>query len=159
MADQEEPASWQLLEFLKRRVQLIQGAGFRTQIGAGVIILDDTEVPDDPTVAATIIEAGDASATGGSGVHVKSDVDVTIEYSIPRGQGTKNPKLQAHRARADLMKVLIVKSRDLPQFISTLSIVSASLGSTADQETGVSYVIAQVTVRAGLVDITPPANS
>jgi hypothetical protein len=145
--------------FIKERVQLIQGDGFRTSLGAGLIILDDSEVPEDPELPATIIEAGDANATSSSGVHVRSEIDVTVEYSIPRGQGTPNPKLQAHRARADLMKVLLVKDKILPRFVTGLSIVSASLGSSADQTQGVSYVIAQVTVRAGLVDITPPANS
>lgn len=159
MADAAEPSSWQLLEFLKARVQLILCAsGFRTDIGAGLIVLDDSEIPEDPLLPAVTIEAGDATTSSSATQHANSELDVVIEYSLPRVVGD-NPKLMAHRARADLMRVLLVNRKSLPPQITQLQITSASLGSTAEQDLGVSYVIAQVTVRASLVDISPPAQS
>lgn len=155
-----EPASWSLLEYLRARVQLIRTEdGFHTDLGAGAIVLDDDELPDDATTPMTAIEAASADPEITGRRFAKSTVEVTVEFSVPRGAGAENPKLLVHRARTDLIRALLVDPKTLPRGIASLEITGATLGSTSDQVAGVSYAIAQVSVRAGLIETDSSANS
>jgi hypothetical protein len=116
-----EPASWELLEYVKSLVIGITIAGgYRTDIGAGMIIMDDSDAPEDYDGIATVIDASVTSGVSGGTAHLNSTVDLSIEYSIPLGiAGVDNPKLEVHRARHDLIRALLVKGRDLPRFITS----------------------------------------
>ena len=152
-----EPASWELLAFLKSRVETIRtSAGYRTDLGAGAIVLDDSEEPADAGTPLTVIEASAADSFSGGSTHLNSDVDITIEFSVPRGEATQNPKLQVHRARSDLVRALLVPAGQVPRFIRRLEVTGATFGGFVDENSGVSFSVAQVTARAGLTELHSP---
>ena len=152
-----EPASWQLVEYIRDVLRGITIAnGYRTDLGAGAIVVDDDEAPDDRDAAATVVEVTTVPVSGSSRSHVNSDADITVEFGIPRNGATTNPKLLAHRARADIVQALMVDERSLPQFIRSLGLVDAELYQASDHS-GAAYVIAQVTARAGLTETKSPA--
>ena len=160
MVDQVEPASWQLVEFIAARVRLIsRAAGYRTDIGLGPVVLDDLDIPEEYDGPGTVIEVSDVDPAGQGAALVNSDAVVTIEVSVPRGVGAaeRNPKLMIHRARRDLIEVLTFHQKELPRFVRTFAITGATLGSAGDEDGFLA--IAQVTARAGLTEITSPANN
>ncbi len=160
MADVAEPASWQLVEFVAERVRLIRREnGYRTDIGLGLVILDDSDVPEEHDGAGTIIEVSDVPSSGRGSALLNSDATVIIVVSVPRGAGAaeRNPKLMVHRARRDLIKALTFHDNLLPQCVRNFEITDATLGSASDDDGFLA--IAQVTARAGLTEITLPANN
>ncbi|GAB3305643.1 hypothetical protein [Luteimonas notoginsengisoli] len=152
-----EPASWLVLEYIRDVLRAITVAnGYRTDLGDGAFILDDSDVPDDIDAPATVIEATTVPVSTSSRAHINSDASITVEFAVPRGDGSTNPKLLAHRARADIVKALMVDTRTLPPFIRTLELVDAQLFG-ADDASGASFHIAQVSARAGLTELKSPA--
>lgn len=159
MADVTEPASWQLVEFVAGRVRGISStAGYYTDLGAGLIITDDSDVDDGGDSAATIIAVDRITPAIKGGRHVSSTAELVIEFSVPRGDGLTNPHKLVHRARNDLVRALTFKDRDLPRFISAFEITDTQLADVAD-DAGSTSVIAQVTARAGLVELATPAQT
>ncbi|MGE8210949.1 MAG: hypothetical protein ACN6RH_15755 [Stenotrophomonas rhizophila] len=149
----EDPVSWQLVEFLASRVRLITKAtGYRTDIGLGVVVIDDADVPPGYEGASTVIEVDRISATSSGRAQVSSDVGIVIEFSVPRGGDQENPRRLVHLARADLRKALVFEPRDLPMGITTFEVSEANLATVGD-DAGHSSVVAQITARAGLTEI------
>lgn len=155
----DEPASWQLLEFLAGRVRLIRaGSGFFTDIGSGLILLDDEDAPPDLAVAATAIVVDRISNASGGRAQANSDVGLTIEFSVPRGQDEGRPNRLVHRARHDLMRVLTFDSRSMPLGLTKFEVIDSQLTSVTD-DAGHSSVVAQITARAGLTESFQPVSN
>jgi len=154
----KEPVSWQLVEFLAERVRLITSeSGFFTNIGRGLILLDDEDAPEDMKVAATAIVVERISFTSGGRVQANSDVGVTIEFSVPRGQDEDRPNRLVHRARHDLIRVLTFDPRALPLGLTKFEVVDSQLAEVTDG--GHSSVVAQITARAGLTESFQPVSN
>lgn len=156
MAERPEPLSWQLVEFLRERVRLIlTGAGFLTDIGAGLIVIDDSELDEDQSGPATVISVQQLSRIGGGSAQVTSDASVTIEFEVPRESGEVNPRLLVHRARYDLIRVLTFNAKLLPKGITTFELLQSQMA-TLEDDAGHSAVVAQITARAGLTETFEP---
>ncbi|WP_416057742.1 hypothetical protein [Stenotrophomonas maltophilia] len=156
MVDVSEPLSWQLVEFLRGRVEMIRvSAGFRTDIGAGLIVVDDTEVDDDTESPATVISVRQLSRSGSGKALVSSDAAITIEFEVPRASNFANPRLLVHRARHDLIRVLTFNDKILPNGITTFELLDTQMASLED-DAGHSAVVAQITARAGLTETFEP---
>ncbi len=150
--EMEDPVSWQLVEFLASRVRLITKAtGYRTDLGLGVVVIDDADVPPDHEGAVTVIEVDRISATSAGRAQASSDVGIVIEFSVPRGGDETNPRRLVHLARADLRKALVFEARELPKGITTFEVSEANLATVSD-DVGHTSVVAQITARAGLTE-------
>lgn len=156
MAERPEPLSWQLVEFLRERVRLIlTDAGFLTDIGAGLIVIDDSELDEDQSGPATVISVQQLSRIGGGSAQVTSDASVTIEFEVPRESGEVNPRLLVHRARYDLIRVLTFNDKLLPKGITKFELLQSQMA-TLEDDAGHSAVVAQITARAGLTETFEP---
>ncbi|HHA2757995.1 TPA: hypothetical protein ACOEQX_001233 [Stenotrophomonas maltophilia] len=156
VAERPEPLSWQLVEFLRERVRLIlTSAGFLTDIGAGLIVIDDSELDEDQSGPATVISVQQLSRIGGGSAQVTSDASVTIEFEVPRESGEVNPRLLVHRARYDLIRVLTFNDKLLPKGITTFELLQSQMA-TLEDDAGHSAVVAQITARAGLTETFEP---
>ncbi|HDS1089592.1 TPA: hypothetical protein QDZ57_002748 [Stenotrophomonas maltophilia] len=156
MVDQAEPLSWQLVEFLRGRVELIQkSAGFCTDIGTGQIVVDDSEVDEDFEGPATLISVRQLSRSGGGSAQVTSDAAITIEFEVPRTSNLANPRLLVHRARHDLIRALTFSVKTLPKGITSFDLLETQMASLQD-DAGHSAVVAQITARAGLTETFEP---
>lgn len=157
--DPAEPISWALVEFLAERVRLIRtDAGFLTDIGMGLVVVDDSDVPDEFEGPSTVIEVDRITNVSGSRSQASSDVGVVIEFSVPRGDEQENPLKLVHRARKDLMRVLTFDSRDMPKGITKFEVTETNLATVSD-DAGHSSVVAQITARAGLTEIIQPVSN
>lgn len=155
----ETAASWLMLELLQERVQgIARTAGYMTDLGAGPVLIDEGDALDDDT-AGTVIEAGLVTVTSASATAVNFDMDITVEFSVKRdgAAGGVYGKEQMHRCLLDLARALLIKDRELPRFVRTFEQTGAQLADAAD-ERGASYLVAQVTARAGLTQIHQPAT-
>lgn len=149
----EAPASWQLVEFLAGRVRLItQANGYRTDIGLGVVVVDDADMSEDLETPATVIEVDRITGTSAGRSQASSEVGVVIEFSVPRGGDHDNPRRLVHCARADLRKALIFDLRELPKGVTSFEVTEANLATVGD-DAGHSSVVAQITARAGLTEV------
>ncbi|CCP15865.1 hypothetical protein predicted by Glimmer/Critica [Stenotrophomonas maltophilia RA8] len=156
MAERPEPLSWQLVEFLRGRVQMIRASdGFLTDIGAGLIVVDDAELDEDQSGPATLISVQQLSRIGGGSAQVNSDASVTIEFEVPRESGEVNPRLLVHRARYDLIRVLTFNDKLLPKGITTFELLQSQMA-TLEDDAGHYAVVAQITARAGLTETFEP---
>lgn len=156
MVDLAEPLSWQLVEFLRGRVALIRKtAGFRTDIGTGLIVVDDSEVDEDFEGPATLISVRQLSRSGGGSAQVTSDAAITIEFEVPRTSNLANPRLLVHRARHDLIRALTFNVKTLPKGITSFDLLETQMASLED-DAGHSAVVAQITARAGLTETFEP---
>lgn len=156
MAELVEPLSWQLVEFLRDRVRLIRtSAGFRTDIGSGLIVVDDDEVPEDQSEPATVISVQQLSRSGGGSAQASSDAAITIEFEVPRGSGRENPRLLVHRARHDLIRALTLNAKMLPRGVTAFELLTTQMA-TLEDDAGHSAVVAQITARAGLTETFEP---
>ncbi|MGE6332743.1 hypothetical protein [Stenotrophomonas sp. NPDC077659] len=156
MAELAEPLSWQLVEFLRDRVKLIRtSAGFRTDIGSGLIVVDDDEVPEDQSEPATVISVQQLSRSGGGSAQASSDAAITIEFEVPRGSGQENPRLLVHRARHDLIRALTLNAKMLPMGVTAFEVLTTQMA-TLEDDAGHSAVVAQITARAGLTETFEP---
>lgn len=161
-----DAASWLLLAALADQVRgITRAAGYMTDLGIGPVLLDDDTLDDD--TAGTVIEAGDITVTSSSPQQVSFDMDVVIEFSVPRAAPAAdtaptapfdhagNAKQQVHRSLLDLVRALQIKPRELPKFVRTFEQTGARLVSGTD-ESGATFLVAQVTARAGLTQIHHP---
>ncbi len=156
MAELAEPLSWQLVEFLRDRVKLIRtSAGFRTDIGGGLIVVDDDEVSEDQSEPATVISVQQLSRSGGGTAQVSSDAAITIEFEVPRESGQENPRLLVHRARHDLIRALTLNAKMLPVGVTAFELLTTQIAKLED-DAGHSAVVAQITARAGLTETFEP---
>ncbi|WP_459056899.1 hypothetical protein [Stenotrophomonas sp. PSU-St22] len=156
VVERPEPLSWQLVEFLRDRVRLIRtSAGFLTDIGDGLIVIDDDEVSEQYSDAATLISVHQLSRSGGGSAQVSSDTAITVEFEVPRGSGQENPRLLVHRARHDLIRALTFNTKLLPKGVTTFEILATQM-ETLEDDAGHSAVVAQITARAGLTETFEP---
>ncbi len=155
----KEPASWELVEKIAERVRLVQVAsGFYTDLGLGLILLDDDDAPADIDQPATAIVVERISGTNGGRTQASSDVTVTIEFSVPRNEGEAKPNRLVHRARHDLVRVLTFDARSLPLGVTKFEVLESQLAEVTD-DTGHSSVVAQITARAGLTETFQPLTT
>lgn len=157
MAD-TEAASYLLLEELAERVRGITRAnGFMTDLGLNPVVLDDDTLDDDRP--GTVIEAGLVTTTSGSAAAVNFDMDIVVEFSVKRdgAAGDEQGKRHMHRALLDLARALLIKPRDLPTCVRGFEQTGAQLATGAD-DAGATFLVAQVTARAGLTQIHQPAT-
>ena len=150
-----EPISWQVLEWLKARIEAIRvDDGYLTDIGAGPIALDRESMPEEDA-ATTIVLGTDFAPTEGKSTkktHV-GGMDITIEFQVPYAS-TESPMKLAHRARSDLLRVLSGDLFNAPPGFRSLDITGSSI---TPPEGGATSVVAQVTARAGLSEPLSPA--
>lgn len=155
----KEPASWQLVEMLASRVRLVKEAsGFYTDLGLGLILLDDDDAPAHIDQPATAIVVERISGTNAGRAQVSSEVTVTIEFSVPRNEGEAQPNRLVHRARHDLMRVLTFDARQMPLGVTKFEVLDSQLAEVTD-DTGHSSVVAQITARAGLTETFQPLTT
>lgn len=151
-----EPLSYQLLLFLQARLQQITVAnGFLTDLGAGVVAIDEDDIAagDTPCVIVAVgpFEVGETV----SSTLLSETATVTVEYSVPRTPGN-DAGLLAQRARVDLVRALQFKERALPEGLAGWRITGADIAN-ADESSGRRYAVAQVTARVGLNQRFQPA--
>ncbi|MEF3081865.1 hypothetical protein V3391_06515 [Luteimonas sp. SMYT11W] len=161
-APDRAPVTWLALEALRDvLLGVSQENGYYTDLGLGQIVLDDSLLDESEAAAdapCTFIEARNLDPTTAGKGHANSDMEILIEYVIPRDSDT-NLKLAAHCGAADLVRALTFKtsgrSGDMPAGFAALEITGARLGGETDPETNASFVIAQVTARASVTDRFP----
>jgi len=157
-----EPITWRALEALADVVRGITvAAGYRTDLGLGRVVLDDADIDgDDSEGACTFIDVSDIDPAAGGKQFSSPQVDITVEFVVPRRSGI-NAKLHAHRGVSDLVRALTFRTTGrgtgMPPGFASLELTGARLRGYTDEEEAASFVIAQVTARAGLVDTHPPA--
>lgn len=160
MAEQQEPASWQMLEFVANRIRLIKRAdGFFTDLGLGVIALDDDDVDESPDLAGVVISAARIAPTTTGRAQGSSEIEITVEIAVPRGGAEVNPRRLLHRARVDVMRVLFFDHRAMPNGITKFEVTDTRLADIVDDDEGHTSVIAQITARAGLTETFPPVST
>ena len=149
-----EPPSWQALEYIADLVRGITiAAGCRTDLGLGQIVLDEEEVREGSAPGhVTFIEAQAFDVTAASHARTTSEIDVLLEYQLPLDENTPNPKRLSHRARFDLLRALMVRDKELPPFISSITATGGALAVLSDENAGSRTAIAQVTARVGLTE-------
>lgn len=149
-----EPLTWQILEWLRDRLRAIRIAdGYHTDLGAGQFSLDGEQV--DEALPVTTIDGGAvATIPEKSGSRrTTSALSITIEYSVPVAVGASAKKL-AHRARADIVRVLNQPARFAPVGVGGASVIGSQILPT---ESGAAAIVAQVTARAVLSESASPA--
>lgn len=157
--DVVEPETWQLLEFLATRVRMVKKqVGFLTDLGEGLVMLDDGDVPDDWDRAATSIYVDRISGSISSRAQTSSDVGVVIEFAVPRSSDEHHPHRLVHRARKDLIRVLKLDERQLPLGFTKFEVLESQLAEVTD-DTGHTSVVAQITARAGLTETFQPLTT
>lgn len=149
------PVSWQTLQSLKQRIALItRDGGYMTDTGLGQIVTDRTQLPEQGD--SVLIVGGNFRRTDASKKALNEDMDVTIERGIWLGDGaTPDPEFEAHCTRVDLMRALSIVMRDAPLGLRVTVGEDSFIGDPPD---GSNYLIVQVTARAGLSELFPPAN-
>lgn len=145
------------VEWLRDRVKLIKRTeGYLTDLGLGLVVIDDADVPEDHDQAATVIEIRDIDPSSQGRQILNADVEGVVEFAVPRGGDITNPKQLIHRAALDLSRALKVGERDWPRFVRSFEVGSVQLSGITDDE-GSSLVIAQLAVRAGVTELFTPA--
>ena len=144
-----EPLTWQALELIKARVETIRiENGFHTDLGLGLVTLDTGRDADGglmTLIAATDIPIDD---TGSGNRTTRGQMDVVVEFYVPFGDDDV-AELIAHRARADLVRVLRAPLRGALKGIENLVVTGSRIGSP-EETAGV--VVAQVTARVDLTE-------
>ncbi len=146
-----EPVTWLTAEGLKAEVQRITATNdYLTDIGDGEIVLDRSHLKLG-NVPVTLIVVGDVVPKDngqGKGV-LNSEMDISLEVAVP--YGVENPELIAHRARADLVRMLLSLANRFVPGLGSLLITGSSFDGGAT-DAGISFTLAQVTARAGLTE-------
>ena len=152
-----EPLSWLAIEEIERRLNLVTGPGYYTDLTSGIITTDPKTERKDSQQTLTLISAtAFAEKPEASGRRTKSsDMEVMVEVTIPF-EIEHNPALIAHRARADVIKALSGGAFKSDAGIRSIEITGSGIVIGIDG--GGPVVIAQVTARAGLTESTTPAT-
>lgn len=149
-----EPLTWLVLQHLNAMIQQITVAnGYRTDIGANLVVNDRSQIPEEQAPFTLIVGTDTQFDDARAGNRTQgSDMDIVIEVSLP--YGTENAELIAHRARADIIAASAGFLRGAPAGFNRLTLASARIGTPDD---GSAIVITQVTARAGLSEPKSPA--
>jgi hypothetical protein len=147
------PPSWSALLAIRDRIRTIaQSAGYYTDLGAGIVTTDPSEIEDEPKQPFTVVVGGDITdvpESSGNRTSISS-MDITIEFAVPFAD-IEDAELLAHKAMFDLARCLRSGIRNEAAGLRSLTITSRRIGTPAD---GATSVIAQVTARAGLAEST-----
>lgn len=151
-----EPITWELVEDLKALVQSVTVLnGYLTNLGAGKILLDRSQIKLDGAPVTIITISGftvdDASSTKRA---LNSDVDLSFEFAMPFD--ADDTERVVHRAAADLRRVLTGDLRDRTLKFRYLRVGGTAFDTDVD-DSGEPFTLAQVTARAGLTEILSPA--
>lgn len=155
-----EPVSWLAIELIEARLRAVtREAGYHTDLGVGTVSTDPAEKASADSAMHTLIDAGDfTEIPKGSTRNIKNfDMAVTIEVFVPFSDD-QNAALQAHRARADVVRALSGDMQRNEAEVRVIEITGSGLGLGVSAD-GAAVVIAQVTARAGLTENNPPASS
>lgn len=155
-----EPASYELLQALKARLQLIsQANGYRTDIGADVRI-DGSEITFDgaPVVQVVMGRIERLSDEKKSTPRYRSSAaDIGVQATVPCTAATA--QLVGHRARADLLRALFDTAVDLPKqddgMATSIVVRSEEILNRAD---GANAIVVQITASAGLTERINPTQ-
>lgn len=143
-----EPITWQALVAIQgflSRIQVVNG--YFTDAGLQVD-LEPFQVDGETTSASSLRVVEDDTDAFEDGRDVRTgEVNVLIECYIPVTDD--NAQLNAHRIRADVVKAIPTRSRDLPQNIHTVSVTGRRI---FQRPNGFPFVVTQVSLRIGLVE-------
>ncbi len=151
-----EPITWLAIQAIAARLASITVAnGWHTDLGTASVVTDRSQQLESLQPSVTILAGEIEGNPGQSGTRTQvTDMDVTVEFSIPRALGV-SPELLAHRGRADLVRALTTDARDAAAGIRSIKVTGSRIGSAV--EPGSNLVIAQVSARVGLSESTQPA--
>ena len=157
-APTEEPLSWRAIQWIKALVgNISQDDGYYSDFTAIPLLDDRTQIYAEAG-AYVLVVATAFEPTGESGSRSRrsytEEMDVLVEFGIQRETG-QNPERALHRARADILRALRQDIRASDAGITKIEITGSNVGDVPD---AAQLIVAQVTARAGLTDITPPAS-
>lgn len=153
-----EPLTWRVLQALQAQVQRVRiSNGYYTDLGSDVRL----SRASGPVNAARvhIVSPSDSLNDNepGKGLRgartVRGEMSVIVEYMVP-GESTES-YLNAHRGRADLIRVLRDDPALQPAGITQVRVTGRSILDPAD---GMPCVIAQITLTVSLVETTNPLS-
>ena len=150
-----EPITWRALQYVEQLLGAVTVAnGYHSDLGTGAITLDTGRQPDEgqpmTLIAATDVEILEDSSSPRT---TNSRMGVVVEFYAPFAVGA-NAELLAHRARADIVRVLRRDVRGAPEGIRRIAVTGSSIGSP---EEAAGLVIAQVTATVDLTETTATA--
>ena len=154
-----EPLSEQVLQWIVDGLGAIRKAdGYHTDIGLGTVTTEPTQAPSSNDEAYTLVfdTAITRNSERSGGRTLATDMDVTIEFVVPRGLVT--PTKLARRGRDDITRVLHRELREAPAGLRSL-VLNGTAKLVLDDERRSKFVIAQVTARAGLSETFSPATN
>lgn len=153
-----EPLSWRAIQWIKSLVSNISPAdGFYSDFTTIAILDDRTQIEAEMGAYVLVVTTGfePAGETGSrSRRSYAEQMDVLIEFGIQRESG-QSPERALHRARADILRALRQDIRASDAGVTRIEITGSSVGDVPD---AAQLIVAQVTARASLTDITPPAS-
>lgn len=153
-----DPITWQILKQIKTRIETVRVAnGFYTDLGKNVSLeaFRPHDMKDGELVRVVSptddLSDGAQSKTRTGTRWVTGSMDVVVEYVLPATHA--NAHLMAHRARADLLRVL----RDTPEtWIRGCRRFAVQRREILDQPEGLPVVVVQISARADIHEETPP---
>lgn len=152
-----DPVSWLALEAIRDLLlQVTVAAGYRSDLGAGLVTLNPAEEVTDPAVIHTLVssETITDNEKASSRRMAIADMAVRVEVAVPF-EANGNPAQLAHRARADVVMALRDGARNTAAGIRSITVVGSAIVTAPD---GVPAVVAQVNLRVGLAESTSPAT-
>jgi hypothetical protein len=148
-----EPISWRAIQEIADLVrQITVAGGYYTDLGAGLIVTDRSQVSERLAQPIVLIAADTIARNEDSSSHrtISSDMDVTIEYVLPM-DGVTNPELLAHRGRADLVRALTTDLRGAERCMRSVTITETLIGAATDPRFP-AVIVAQVQATVGLTE-------
>lgn len=153
-----EPLTWSILELIAARIATINTDNdFYTNLGATVSLeafrASDLEKGELVRVVSPADSLSDADLPKGrSGPRsVTGSMEIVVEYVIPASRSDAHR--QAHRGRADLVRVLRDDPRAWAPGVRGFRIVGRSM---LEQPDGLPIVVAQLNCVADIHEFTPP---
>lgn len=150
-----DPVSWQAVQFILLRLESVSlSAGYFSDLGCYARYDDRTQVDDRSPYVLVVARSFESAASGSGRGSASEEVELLIEFGVPRAPELF-PERLIHRVRADIRRALAKTGRDAPVGVGAITIDGAALGDAPD---GANLLIAQVSARAVLTDLFPPAT-
>lgn len=154
----EEPLSWRAVQWVKSLVGNIRPVnGYYSDFSA-IRLLDDRTQIDAEAGAYVLVVATAFEPAGESGSRSRriytEEMELLVEFGALRESG-QSPERAVHRARADILRALRQDIRASDAGITRIEITGSNVSDVPD---AAHLIVAQVTARAALTDITPPAS-
>lgn len=142
-----EPISWQALVAVQGFLQRIKSSdGYFTDAG-NQVDLEPFQIDGESTASSLRVVEDDTDAFEDGRDVRTGEINILIECYIPVTDD--NAQLQAHRIRADVVKSIPTRSRDLPPNIHTVSVTGRRI---FQRPNGFPFVVTQVSLRVGLIE-------